>query len=278
MACFDHAFVVRGGTVWRGDGNITPARFRAGSIDRFDDFTSTTHQRELAEEIAQHVTGVLLRIYLPAGARALDVGALRISGFDFEREVLLPPTEFVVAGISGNTVSLSAIVAPCARKRALRRAAKANRRSRFYPGGPGSTFPLSGGPDAQHTTFMADTGTLADKVARAAQMPLRYCLASKTLENGKGMVMLARGVPPHLAIGGFLIDLRVGIRDTYFRVDDEAAFKVQVDATGDLVPLISVDPDCVRKRLREVAAWATSKGFASHPDFPVLEQLFGTPA
>ena len=69
--------------------------------------------------------------------------------------------------------------------------------------------------------------------------------------------------------------MQVGIRDTYFRIDDEKAFKVQVEAMGDAAPLISVDPGCVRKRLREVAAWAASKGFAPHRDFAVVEQLFG---
>jgi hypothetical protein len=98
------------------------------------------------------------------------------------------------------------------------------------------------------------------QVQRAAQMPLRYCLASKTLENGKGMAILARRVTSHLAIGGFLIDLQVGIPDTYFRIDDEAAFRLQIDAMGDGPPMISVDPGCVRKRLREIVAWLHPRG------------------
>jgi hypothetical protein len=149
-----------------------------------------------------------------------------------------------------------------ASKLALTRAAKANRRKAVV---------------AQKRKLELVKDTLAARVLRAAQAPIRHCLISESFDSGMGTVILTRGVTPfELTVGGFLVDTwSLGVKDAYFRSVDAESFEDMVEDMKDAAPVKSVDPGYARKLVRDAAAWAASIGVAPHRDFAAVERLFG---
>ncbi len=145
---------------------------------------------------------------------------------------------------------------------ALKRAAKANRRKAVV---------------AQKRKLEFVNDTLAARVLRAAQAPIRHCLISGSFESGMATVILTRGVTPfELTVGGFLVDMwSLGVKDAYFNSVDADTFEDMVEEMKDVAPAASVDPSYARKLVRDAATWAASIGIAPHRDFAAIERLFG---
>jgi hypothetical protein len=119
--------------------------------------------------------------------------------------------------------------------------------------------------------------TLIGRVRRAAAMPIRNCLLSDALfEDGTGTLILARGSSQYIDLSSFLLDVFcLGIKDVLFRTVDADEFDMLRDAMDAASPLAEVDPADARKLLGDLAAWSGSLGFAPHPDFSAVEQIFG---
>lgn len=146
---------------------------------------------------------------------------------------------------------------------ALKRAAKADRRKAVVAG---------------KRKLEVVNGSLAAQVARAAQTPIQHCLLSGRLfESGMATLLLARGATSlNLTVGGFLIDAWcLGVKDTFFHTAGAAGLDHMIARMETTGPVEDVDPAYARKLLRDVAAWAATKGFSPHRDFAVLEKLFG---
>ncbi len=146
---------------------------------------------------------------------------------------------------------------------AQKRAAKANRRKTIV---------------AQKRKVEVLEGSLAERVARAAITPIRYCLVADTIfSQGIGTVVLVRGAPgATLTMASFLVNAWcLGIKDTFLRPVGAEEFKMMLRHMERTSAMASVDPAYARKLLREATAWAASLGFAPHRDFATLERLFG---
>lgn len=118
--------------------------------------------------------------------------------------------------------------------------------------------------------------TLAVRVLRAAQAPLRHCLVQDGLfERGIGTLVLARGTGRSLAAGLFLADVFcLGIKEAFFRNADADQLDLYLSGTASGAAFALVDPSYARRLLRETARWAESIGFPPHRDFAVVERLF----
>jgi hypothetical protein len=118
--------------------------------------------------------------------------------------------------------------------------------------------------------------SLPNRVLRAAQAPIQYCLLPSNLyEIGMGPLILARGATPdYVTMSSFLLDVFcLGIKDVTFAKIEGGALREYLDRMG--LPMAAVEPSLARKLLRELAAWSQSMGFAPHRDFAVAERLFG---
>lgn len=146
---------------------------------------------------------------------------------------------------------------------AMKRAAKAKRRKAVV---------------AQKRKAEALESSLPEQVKRAASTPIQHCLLTeRLLENGSGILVLARGVTSHhLAAGIFMLDsFCLGVRDVSFGHWDGAEFAASMASLDSTIELQSVEPGYARKLLRELTTWARTIGFAPAPNFAVIEGLFG---
>ena len=120
--------------------------------------------------------------------------------------------------------------------------------------------------------------SLPERVKRAASTPIQYCLLTeRLLENGSGILVLARGATPHhLAAGIFMLDsFSLGVKDVSFRHWDGDECAASMASLGSTIELQAVEPSFARKLLCELTAWARTIGFAPAPNFAVIEGLFG---
>jgi len=144
-----------------------------------------------------------------------------------------------------------------------KRAAKANRRKAVL---------------AQRRKAELLTTPLIEKVRRAAQAPIQYCLLSEgLLEHGMGTLVLARGATKeYFKAGIFLLDtFCLGIKDVMFRAMTDEQLAPFVARMSTTAPLAPIEPSTARRLLRDLAGWARELGFAPAPDFAAVEQLFG---
>jgi hypothetical protein len=120
--------------------------------------------------------------------------------------------------------------------------------------------------------------SLAGRVRVAASSLVYHCLVSEGLfENGIGTLTLARGIPGgQFSAAVFLLDtFCLGVKDAFFRRLSAEDLVDLVEAINATDRLVSVEPDYARKLLLELVAWSRSLGLAPHPDFAVVETLFG---
>lgn len=146
---------------------------------------------------------------------------------------------------------------------AARRGAKASRRKAIV---------------AQKRKAEAFGDTLAGRVARAATAPILDCLLAESLfESGIGTLALARGsLIGQPAVAVFLLDtFCLGVKDVMFRTLEGRQLTTCLDRLSDATPMVPVDPGYARKLLRDLVRWSGALGFQPHPDFAVVEALFG---
>jgi len=121
-------------------------------------------------------------------------------------------------------------------------------------------------------------GSKAGQISAAAKLPVCHCrLQDGLFENGMGALYLIRGVSGGpCSVGMFLIDsFCLGVKDVGFRMLGAQEVKTFISKLDDVSPARPIDPATARKLLRDVTTWAKSAGFNPHPDFAVVEKLFG---
>jgi hypothetical protein len=146
---------------------------------------------------------------------------------------------------------------------ALKRARKAQRRKLIV---------------AEKRRAEALDASLPARVLRAAHTPIQRCLISEPLfEDGIGTVVLARGATPdYVVLSAFLTDVFcLGVKNVTFQSIDDDTFEMYLATMEIASPMVAVDPRYARKLLRDMTAWSQSIGFAPHPDFATVEQVFG---
>ena len=119
---------------------------------------------------------------------------------------------------------------------------------------------------------------LPEQMREAACGPIRHCLLHGCLfQSGIGTLILARGSSPdRLAMIGLLLDVFcLGIKDIVFESIGADDFKAYVDVAAMAAPLRPVDPAYARSLLHDLAAWSHSIGLPPHPDFAMVEIMFG---
>jgi hypothetical protein len=146
---------------------------------------------------------------------------------------------------------------------AARRGAKANRRKAIV---------------VQKRKAEAVEATPGGQAARAATLPIRYCLLNENLfDVGIGTMILVRGstVGP-VVVGAFLLDSYCrGVKDVVFRTMEGNQLDSYLDMVDEAMPLVPVDPSFARKLLRDLVQWSASLGFLPPRDFTAVERLFG---
>lgn len=120
--------------------------------------------------------------------------------------------------------------------------------------------------------------SLAGQVAVAAQHPIQHCLINQGWEQtNMAQVWLARGETPRdVFCAIFLVDtLRMGVKDVFAQDMMGAEFQQTLDGMAGSMNMLPIEPAKARKLLRGVVAWARTERVLPHPDYPVLERLFG---
>lgn len=94
-------------------------------------------------------------------------------------------------------------------------------------------------------------------------------------DMGIGMVFIARGMPDgRIAWANFLIDTYcLGVKDATWNISVPGEFDAVVDHIRQGSPLKAVAPEYIAKLVRDAVAYATSLGFAPHPDFRAARLL-----
>ena len=120
--------------------------------------------------------------------------------------------------------------------------------------------------------------SLAGQVAVAAQHPIQHCLINQGWEQtNMAQIWLARGETPRdVFCAIFLVDtLRMGVKDVFAQDMMGAEFQQTLDGMAGSMNMLPIEPAKARKLLRGVVAWARTERVLPHPDYPVLERLFG---
>ena len=120
-------------------------------------------------------------------------------------------------------------------------------------------------------------GELVRSVRRATLAPVHACYVQDSVfDTGLGMVHLIRKTGAGYVVGGFLVDAYcLGIKDVLLEDLDSDEFEDMLAGANATGRLEAVDPAYARKLLRDAAAWAQGLGLPPHPDYAVVEKLFG---
>ena len=115
-----------------------------------------------------------------------------------------------------------------------------------------------------------------------ARYPVHECLVPANLfELGLGTVLMSRRAPNGtIAVSFFLLDVFcLGVKNAGFRVcssdEYEYQFKDSVFSAADDTDYLQIDAPQFRKLIEEAAAYASSLGFSTHPDYREARRLFG---
>jgi hypothetical protein len=89
--------------------------------------------------------------------------------------------------------------------------------------------------------------------------------------------LLVRGTPRGgFTVGSFLLDSYcLGVKDIVFHSDLDESDIEMIIAGADAAALEMVKPGYTRKLLHETVAYGRSIGIEPHPDYDVVETLFG---
>jgi hypothetical protein len=122
-------------------------------------------------------------------------------------------------------------------------------------------------------------GSMTGQIRSALTQPIQACLMNQgTIENGSGTVVLARGASPvRVTVAGFMLDtLAEGITDVLLRTLSGSEFSAYVKHMALASPMVPVEPSYARKLLHKLVDFANAAGFPPHPDYPAVEQMFGS--
>lgn len=147
---------------------------------------------------------------------------------------------------------------------AARRAAKAKRRKAIV---------------AEKRKADQFANSLSGRIRSAAELPIQHCLLSESLfELGLGTMYLVRGASPQrLLMANFLLDTQMlGVKDAFFREYDADMFAMVMEGARMAEPIGPVEPSYARKLLHDLVRWSADHGVRPHPDYAVVERLFGS--
>jgi hypothetical protein len=120
---------------------------------------------------------------------------------------------------------------------------------------------------------------LAEKLAKAAQFPVRHCFVNEALwSQGMGNLLFSRQFPDgRVAFGLFLIDRWcLGVKDVVIGILDEAEYETKiVRGKPDRFRDVDLTPATARAFVESAVAYAVDLGFPPQADYLKAKALFG---
>jgi hypothetical protein len=111
-----------------------------------------------------------------------------------------------------------------------------------------------------------------------SQAPIYECKIPKSLfEMGIGHIVFSRRFPSgKICVAVFLLDVFcLGVKDVFCHTVDPGEYTQIIERLAYNEPIESIDPACARKLIEGGVQYAQRLSLRPHPDYKVVEKIFG---